>query len=584
MKTSLLCASLALVLLSQTACGDDDESPTGGAGPSSGPGSGGSGNGGAATGASGGDGGAGPTGDIIAEVQRYDLVFDLSAKTATSTLTLDVSAPGGDCLTIASELPATAASFDDAALEAADVTHDGSSLHACGPSLSAGAHSFTAEAALVAKTFHGLDVGLSVTDDFDGNDFTYLLSWVGGCDHFGACDDDPSRLVELTYEIAHPAGTTALCPGKLTAGETSTTCEVLGTRAPTYSAYAAMTNPGWARTPFVEAGGVEVVFYETEKGTIADSLDPVSVGDFLDWITGLLGPLPYGDELRFAGAPTVWLGFEHPANIVLLEDIDQITTSYENTTMHVFMHEIIHQWAGDRSTLATTQDFAWKEATAEYLAYVFEDEQRPPAEAASSLEYWDLISLQAVWHVRPTDMPAPEAYEFYGDVYGPGPMLLYVQLEALLGRDAVLAGIAAFLDQPGARSVDDLRVALEAESGADLAAYFDAWVVGSGAPTYPSFTVVATPDGGGNVTLTVTQAALQGAPFPCAVEIDVVGPTGTVTAVADFGLAPADGTVEVTIPFTEAVQDTLVDPRHRIVDVPSGANLAQAPRHPVWIF
>jgi aminopeptidase N len=252
--------------------------------------------------------------------------------------------------------------------------------------------------------------------------------------------------------------------------------------------------------------------------------------------------------------------------------------------MHVLMHEIIHQWAGDRSTLATTQDFAWKEATAEYLAYVFEDEQRPPAEAASSLEYWDLISLQAAWHVRPTDMPAPAAHEFYGDVYGPGPMLLYVQLEALLGRDAVLAGIAAFLDQPGARSVDDLRLALEAESGADLAAYFDAWVVGSGAPTYPSFTAIGVPDGNGTLSVGVTQTDLAGAPFPCAVEIDIVGPTTTVTVIADFGLAPASANVQMDIPFAEAVQDIIVDPRHKVVDVPSGANLAQAPRHPVWIF
>jgi aminopeptidase N len=583
-KKPLLHTALALALLVPTACSDDDDPGTGGAGPS-GPGSGGTGAEGASGGSGGsGGGGSGPTGEVTTAVQRYDLFFDLEAKTSTSVLTLDVAAPGGDCLTIASELPATSASFDETPLDAAGVTHDGSSLHACGPSLPAGTHTFSAQVALAEQTYHQLDVGLSVTNDLAGNPFTYLLSWVGGCDHFGPCDDDPSRLVELTYEIAHPAGTIALCPGKLTAGETSTTCELLGTRAPTYSAYTAMTNPGWVRTPFVEAAGVEVVFYEADGGTIADSLDPASVTAFLEWITGLLGPLPYGDELRFAGAPTAWLGFEHPANIVLLEDIDQIATSYADTTMHVLMHEVIHQWAGDRSTLATTQDFAWKEATAEYLAYVFEDEQRPPAEAAASLEYWDLISLQASWHVRPTDMPAPEAHEFYGDVYGPGPMLLYVQLEPLIGRDAVLAGIADFLAEPGARSVDDLRLALEAASGADLAAYFDAWVVGSGEPTYPSLSVVATADDTGNVTLTVTQAEVEGAPFPCAVEIDVVGASNTVTVTADFGLAPADGTVEITIPFGEAVEATLIDPRHKLVDVPTGVNLTAAPRQPVWIF
>ena len=38
------------------------------------------------------------------------------------------------------------------------------------------------------------------------------------------------------------------------------------------------------------------------------------------------------------------------------------------------------------------------------------------------------------------------------------------------------------------------------------------------------------------------------------------------------------------IPWAEGVQDMVVDPRHKLVDVPSGANLAQAPRHPVWVF
>ena len=30
------------------------------------------------------------------------------------------------------------------------------------------------------------------------------------------------------------------------------------------------------------------------------------VGDFLEWITGVLGPYPYGDTLRLATGPTAW--------------------------------------------------------------------------------------------------------------------------------------------------------------------------------------------------------------------------------------------------------------------------------------
>jgi aminopeptidase N len=344
-----------------------------------------------------------------------------------------------------------------------------------------------------------------------------------------------------------------------------------------------MTNPGWVRTPFVSAAGVDVVFYEVAGGTIAASLDTASVSGFLEWITETLGPMPYGSELRIAGAPTAWLGFEHPANIVLLEDIGEISTAYADTAMHVFMHEVIHQWAGNRTTLATTQDFAWKEAIAEYLAFVYERQARPIEEAEASLAYWDDVSLQATYHVRPQDEPAPLVHEFYGDVYGPGPMLLFVQLEPLLGEDVVLAGIARFLKDGGAQSVEGLRDALEAESGEDLDTYFDAWVFGTGAPTYPTFDVTTTDAGGGMLTVTVSQTQ-GGAPMPCVVEVDVAGANTGVTALADFGLAPTMTEVSVTVPFAEAVTSVAIDPRHKVVDAPAGVNLAARPRRWVWTF
>jgi aminopeptidase N len=345
-----------------------------------------------------------------------------------------------------------------------------------------------------------------------------------------------------------------------------------------------MADPAWVRTPFVTAAGVDVVFYEVPDGGIAEALDPASVGEFLEWSTALLGPLPYGPELRFAGAPTAWLGFEHPANIVLQEQIDELNTAYENTAMHVTMHEIVHQWAGDEATLASAQDFAWKEAIAEYLSYVFEDEARPPAEAASSLAYWDQISLQASFHVRPMDEPPPSVEVFYGDVYGPGPMVLFVQLESLLGRDVVLDAVAAFLDGGGARSVDDLRLALEAASGEDLQPYFDAWVVGVGAPSWPAFVATAESLAPGMVTVDVTQETEGGDPFPCLIEVELQGATITQIVEIDFGLAPASGTASATVAFAEPVVAVVVDPRHRVVNRPPGAAAMPTELLPVWKF
>src|SRR5262249_35929354 len=151
----------------------------------------------------------------------------------------------------------------------------------------------------------------------------------------GPCDDDPSRLVELHFEVTHAPGAVVLCPGTLTPGDATTRCDLAGTLAPTYSGFAIASDPKWARTPFSKTAAAEVVFYEVPGGQIASSLDPASVDEFFGWVTGLLGPLPYGKEMRYAGAPTYWLGFEHPANVVLAEDLPSVDGAYLDPTMHV---------------------------------------------------------------------------------------------------------------------------------------------------------------------------------------------------------------------------------------------------------
>ena len=60
--------------------------------------------------------------------------------------------------------------------------------------------------------------------------------------------------------------------------------------------------------------------------------------DFLRWMTARFGPLPYGHELRVAGAPTEWLGMEHPANILLRDNLPLLPKDYANMAMHTLMH------------------------------------------------------------------------------------------------------------------------------------------------------------------------------------------------------------------------------------------------------
>lgn len=586
-------ALLALgCLLAVPGCGSDpDENPAGSAAGvgGAGGGTGGTGDTGSAggSGGAGGAGGSAQTGPIDGLVRRYDYAFDIATAHAKSRLAIEVAPPGGDCFDIHCALSTSDnVQWNDA--PATGVALAGGALHACGEAVGPGATlSLASEGVIPEKTYlAGLNVGFSRTLNMAGGEFSYLLSWVGGCDRFGPCDDDPSRFAEFHFEVTHPAGAVVLCPGALTAGDTLTRCDLAGpTLAPTYSAFAVASDPLWKRTPFGTAAGVDLVFYEVPGGPLAASLELPSVTAFMQWITGLLGPFPYGNELRIAGAPTAWLGFEHPANIILFEDLPGYANTPHEGTMHVLMHEIVHQWAGDKTTLASVQDFVWKEATAEYLAYVFEDEQRPAGEAASALTYWDAISIQSKHYPRPTDDPAPAVQNFYGDVYGPGPMVLYVQLESMLGRPAVLDGIKAFLADQGARSVSDLRAALEAASGQDLGPYFDAWVFGSGVPEWPSFKVDIA-EAGGEATVTVTQQNASGKLYGCAIEVEVKGATKTARAKLDFGLAPKTAAATAKVMLGEPVLSFTLDPDHRVVGRLLAANAAEPPSEKlrVWVF
>lgn len=548
-------------------------------------GTGGTGHSDAVSSGAGGSGGAGPEGLINGKVKRYDYAFDLTAAMARSTLSIDVSPPGGDCFAVNCGLGLVDAPEWNSA-PAASTLLDLGVLTLCGEGVPGGAPlSLAAGGTIKQKTFiSGLDIGFTRRKDKAGGQFSYLLSWVGGCDHFGPCDDDPAELAEFHFEVTHPSGSVVLCPGALTKGDTLTKCDVAGTLAPTYSAFAIASDPLWARSDFGSAAGVNLAFYEVPTGTIASSLDKPSVLEFMTWITDLLGPFPYGSELRVAGGPTAWLGFEHPANIILQEDLPDVSGAYADPTMHVLMHEIVHQWAGDRTTLAATADFVWKEATAEYLSYVFEDEKRPPGEAAATLAYWDSISAQSLHYPRPTDDPTPAVEAFYGDVYGPGPLILYVQLESMVGRAAVLAGVKAFLSSPGAKGVNELQAALSMASGKDLAPYFNAWVFGEGAPEWPSFSVELSQQAG-EVTVTLTQQNASGSLYGCAVEVEVHGASTSARALVDFGVDPKSAKATATIPLAEPLVDYTLDPDHRLIDKDITVKpLAPAPKKHVWIF
>jgi aminopeptidase N len=270
-------------------------------------------------------------------------------------------------------------------------------------------------------------------------------------------------------------------------------------------------------------------------------------------------------------APTYWSGFEHPGNIVLDDVLATAPSSYANPVAHVLDHEIAHQWAGDETTLADTYDFVWKEAMAEYLAYVYEDSVDPVV-ALKTGTYWKLASNGSRFHPVPLEKPA--LFEYYGDVYGPGPMILFRQVEALSSRAQVIDALKSVLGSPRALSVDELIAALEAKTGLDLDGYVNAWVKGTGAPAWPRATVTFTAPS----TLRVVQTAAT--TKRCKFSVALTDGTNRMIVPVDTFRNGTDQTLTVTPGFT--VTATELDPLRECLVFPQA--LVSTPRtwHP-WV-
>ncbi len=505
-------AALCLVLLT-VACGSDSEPP--------------------------------PEGPLTYQALHYDYAFDLETRAAATAITLRVTAPG-NCLSI----PMRAIDLADVQLDDVPIISGefvGNVLTVCGGGWDVDEEFVMRTTQTIPlATWGDSQVGYSVSTDREDNPFYYLVSWVGGCDQFGPCDSRPDHFARYRFTVSHPSGMQVMCPGVITPGDTETTCEFEYEGGPTYSTFGVAASPSWVSSDLGTWSGAAVTLHDVPATGIANALDTESLSGFFAWMIDQFGPYPYGDELRFITAPTYWGGFEHPGSIVLSDQLNFAPSQTRNRLTHTSLHELTHQWAGDQTTLAGVYDFVWKEAMAEYLSFVYEHEHIYAPMGLATARRWKAGARGALYYPVPGE--EPPLLDYYGDVYSPGPMILFRQIEALFDRAAVLTALRSLLGQPRAIGVDDVQRALESATGANLSGYFAAWVHGAGQPAWPEFTVTVTDVGGGAVDVRVDQVDAARGTFGCAFAVVLTGDAGESHEVW-FDLGP-DGAASMTITAT----------------------------------
>ncbi|MBA3392643.1 MAG: hypothetical protein H0T89_08370 [Deltaproteobacteria bacterium] len=532
--------------------------------------------------ACGGDGPAdpGPQGDATAHVTHYDYQFDIATRAARAKVTAVLDTPG-NCIVLGLRQSVGAVTLTvDGAPAAAGTSFTETSAHVCSVHGHAAGEEMIIEADLVVPlaTLSASQVGYSVTNDAQGNPFHYLVSWVDGCDRFGPCDARPDQFARYAFTVTHPATLDVRCSGTITeVSEIETRCVFDHEGGPTYSTFGIAAYPAWSQIDKGMWGSARVTLYDRTQTTIDAVIDPAYHAGFMSFMESTFGPYPYGDELRVLTAPTYWSGFEHPGNIILDDLLARSPSSYLHPVAHVLDHEIAHQWAGDETTLATTHDFVWKEAMAEYLTYVYEETADVPA-AQATVNAWKSFSVGAKYFPVPGEKPA--LFDYYGDVYGPGPMILFRQIERLSSRAQVITALQSVLGQPRSLSVAEVLAALEASTGLDLDDYAAAWIYGTGTPEWPRVTLTYTP---GATTSTLRVVQIAGASRRCkfSVGLDNTSTGDRVMVTVDTFRNGIDQTISVPTPAF-AVTSIELDPLRECIVLPASAQGPVRRAHP-WL-
>ena len=188
------------------------------------------------------------------------------------------------------------------------------------------------------------------------------------------------------------------------------------------------------------------------------------------------GPYPFINE-KYGHVQFGWGGgMEH-----------QTSTFIVTPDESLMAHELAHQWFGDKITCNSWEDIWLNEGFATYLA-AFNMETKYPATAlANRKNVINNITSQTGGSVKVMDTTNLNLI-FSGRLsYNKGSYLLYM-LRFILGDDVFLRALRRYQLDPalayGNATTADLKRNLEAESGKNLAYFFDQWYTGQGYPSY----------------------------------------------------------------------------------------------------
>ncbi|WP_215812695.1 M1 family metallopeptidase [Pimelobacter sp. 30-1] len=312
-------------------------------------------------------------------------------------------------------------------------------------------------------------LGWNITDDHE----TWTMQEPYGAFTWYAVNDQPADKALYDFTLTVPEPWSGVANGVLT--DTTTrkgmVTDVWHLAEPASSYLVTVAFGHYQRTDLKSASGVPVQVWAPADGEAL----PGGTGtapDAIDWLEKILGPYPFES-----------FGIVVVDNESGMETQTMVTLGNTEYSLSpaVVVHEAAHHWYGDTVSPADWSDVWMNEGMAMYLQGMWEAEQEGIS-IDRKMDEWAGFEDDLRAGAGPPGDYDPQQFGD-GNIYY-GPAVMWQELRKKIGDDRFFALLKDWPASRENRSTDraDYLAWIEKETGEDLGAFFDAWLLDKQSP------------------------------------------------------------------------------------------------------
>lgn len=293
----------------------------------------------------------------------------------------------------------------------------------------------------------------------------------------------------------------------------------------------------WEETCAAAAGDLPLTFHVIPQDEQRVRADAASTCAMMNFLEGICGPYPFPAE-RYGLVEVVWAGaMEHQTATSFARFLATGDGRWET----IFLHEMAHQWFGDRMTPKRWRDIWLNEGFARYCEALW-IEHREGREAY-------LAAMNEMGPLRHPDLFAGDGVLVDPDpilpnelIYDKGAWVLHM-LRGAVGDSAFFRFLRGYASDPatagGNVETADMLAAATAATGIDVARLLGPWLETDLVPEL-NWSAAGVPLSGGGERLTLAAAQTQGRIFTLPLRLRVHTAVGPVDLRADLDSAAGE--------------------------------------------